>query len=430
MAVQQCPPVQSELLPNFEHMSHAFRSRRSIRAFKDKRIHKEVIEELLAAATFSEGSIIVYATQPGNVAEDGSGRNGTFTKALLEHIVTPDLDVKEVFDRVGADVSISTNNRQRPWISHDFYGKFAFAGELGLGEDSTEPAVPGPDNNVAKNGEMYIVTDPDGATILIDGVEKATSPVLLQELPLHRDLFIRAEKGNMSVDKTVRLENDFTQLMLELSVETGRLIVLSNENTVSVFLDGERIGDFGTGLFDRIPTGQYEIEIVGNGVYGSGQITIIKNQTATYQAELIDVGTLRYQIKRGVRAIISGNNVQKEISGTGVIEHIQIGRYTATATGYDFIDDTQTIVIRKAHEETYIPMQLGEISIRSKPSGSRVEIDGRYRGTTPLNLSNVEEGAIVVLLKHDGYLDFQQNVVIHDLRPSHKNLRIVRLSLT
>ena len=53
MTPSQCPPVQKELFPRFDQMSHSFRSRRSTRAFKDKRIDKERLEELFAASSYS-----------------------------------------------------------------------------------------------------------------------------------------------------------------------------------------------------------------------------------------------------------------------------------------------------------------------------------------------------------------------------------------
>src|SRR3712207_8850807 len=41
------------------------------------------------------GTLIAFATQPGNIADDGSGRNSPFTAALLKHIRTPGLRSEE-----------------------------------------------------------------------------------------------------------------------------------------------------------------------------------------------------------------------------------------------------------------------------------------------------------------------------------------------
>ena len=49
-----------------------------------------------------QGSLIAYATAPGAVALDGSGRNGLYTAALLQHLTTPDLSVEQLFKRVRA----------------------------------------------------------------------------------------------------------------------------------------------------------------------------------------------------------------------------------------------------------------------------------------------------------------------------------------
>ena len=81
------------------------------------------------------GSIIVYATKSGRTALDGSGRNGLFTSQLLRHIVTPGIEVKELFNRTGADVIAVSNNNQIPTIYNNFYG-IAYLGRL--------PVIPGP----------------------------------------------------------------------------------------------------------------------------------------------------------------------------------------------------------------------------------------------------------------------------------------------
>ena len=67
-------------------------------------------------------SIIVYATSAGQRASDGEGRNGLFTSQLLLNLSTPGLEVKEVFNRTGADVSAVSNRQQIPAIYNQFFG--------------------------------------------------------------------------------------------------------------------------------------------------------------------------------------------------------------------------------------------------------------------------------------------------------------------
>ncbi len=62
------------------------------------------------------GYLIAYATDPGNVAEDGDGDNSTFTTALLQHLATPALDIRLVFGRVRQDVVLASGGAQVPWV--------------------------------------------------------------------------------------------------------------------------------------------------------------------------------------------------------------------------------------------------------------------------------------------------------------------------
>jgi len=70
----------------------------------------------LAVPRRRPGTLIAYATDPGNVAFDGSGENSTFTAALLRHIATPGLDVRIMLGRVRQQVVRETAGAQVPWV--------------------------------------------------------------------------------------------------------------------------------------------------------------------------------------------------------------------------------------------------------------------------------------------------------------------------
>jgi len=71
-------------------------------------------------------SIIVYSTSAGKQASDGEGRNGLFTSQLLKNLTTPYIEVKEIFNRTGADVSDVSNRLQIPAIYSQFFGNAWF----------------------------------------------------------------------------------------------------------------------------------------------------------------------------------------------------------------------------------------------------------------------------------------------------------------
>jgi uncharacterized caspase-like protein len=83
----------------------------------------------LAVMQAASGSLIGYATSPGTTAEDGPGRNGTYTKHLLHFIQVPNLSAEQMFKEVRVAVAQETGKKQIPWESTSLLGDFHFAGK-------------------------------------------------------------------------------------------------------------------------------------------------------------------------------------------------------------------------------------------------------------------------------------------------------------
>ncbi len=91
-----------------------------------------------------EGSLIVYSTQPNNVALDGAGRNSPFTAALLKHVITPGIEVRQMLSRVRGDVLAATDRRQTPWDSSSLTGDIYLAGAPSVQPVAAAPAPVAP----------------------------------------------------------------------------------------------------------------------------------------------------------------------------------------------------------------------------------------------------------------------------------------------
>ncbi|MFK8079451.1 MAG: SUMF1/EgtB/PvdO family nonheme iron enzyme [Granulosicoccus sp.] len=75
------------------------------------------------------GSLVVYATAPGAVAADGTGRNGVFTGALLNELRTDGLSLTQIVRRTRAAVVKASNGQQVPWESSSLLKDFYFKNE-------------------------------------------------------------------------------------------------------------------------------------------------------------------------------------------------------------------------------------------------------------------------------------------------------------
>jgi len=82
----------------------------------------------LAQMQAPEGTLISYATQPGNVAQDGADGNSPYSKALAQTIRRGGLDIFGTFNAAGLAVKRSTAGAQQPWLSSSpIEGTFYFS---------------------------------------------------------------------------------------------------------------------------------------------------------------------------------------------------------------------------------------------------------------------------------------------------------------
>ena len=72
------------------------------------------------------GTLLAYATAPGNTAEDGEGSHGLYTDHLLREMQQPGAAVEEVFKRVRLAVRRQSQGVQIPWESTSLEGDFSF----------------------------------------------------------------------------------------------------------------------------------------------------------------------------------------------------------------------------------------------------------------------------------------------------------------
>src|SRR5882762_6000981 len=74
------------------------------------------VQSGLAEMKSGEGTLIAFATGPGQTALDGQeGTNSPFTRALIAHITTPGVEIQQAMTEVRAQVNEETNKSQLPW---------------------------------------------------------------------------------------------------------------------------------------------------------------------------------------------------------------------------------------------------------------------------------------------------------------------------
>jgi hypothetical protein len=74
------------------------------------------VQSGLAEMKSGEGTLIAFATGPGQTALDGeAGTNSPFTRALMANIAAPGVEIQQAMTKVRAQVNEETNKNQLPW---------------------------------------------------------------------------------------------------------------------------------------------------------------------------------------------------------------------------------------------------------------------------------------------------------------------------
>src|SRR5438552_10123576 len=116
----------------------------------------KVSSQGLAQMSSPTGTLIAYATAPGSVAADGFGRNGIYTKHILQNIRLPDIPVEIMFKRVREGVERETRRLQTPWDSSSLKGDFAFNNPPSAQTAAAAPSGPSADMTLTIEREFCV----------------------------------------------------------------------------------------------------------------------------------------------------------------------------------------------------------------------------------------------------------------------------------
>ncbi|SFN29441.1 Uncharacterized protein, contains caspase domain [Variovorax sp. OV329] len=97
----------------------------------------------------ARGTLIAFASAPGAAAEDGpDGGNSVYSKSLAEEMMTPGIEVEQMFKNVRVRVLRDTAGRQLPWVNTSLTSDFSFNAQgqgarlAGASPSPARPAAP------------------------------------------------------------------------------------------------------------------------------------------------------------------------------------------------------------------------------------------------------------------------------------------------
>ncbi|MCK5664697.1 MAG: caspase family protein, partial [Thiotrichaceae bacterium] len=205
----------------------------------------------LARMDAPAGSLVAYATAPGSVAADGEGKNGIYTKHLLENMRKPGLTIEQVLKKVRVGVLSETGKKQTPWELSSLTGDFYF---------SQKPVMVASSPGYA-TGVLQISSQPTGADTFIHGNFQGKSPVEIKDIEPGSYTVKAVLKGYNTEDKKVFINSGRKAVVnfnLDKKAVKARLYVTTNPSDCRV-----RILNIAPAFYSGIELdqGRYKLEV-------------------------------------------------------------------------------------------------------------------------------------------------------------------------
>jgi len=206
------------------------------------------------------GTLLAYATAPGNVAIDGDGANGLYTGELLREIPAPEAKIEDVFKRVRLAVRRKSRGLQIPWestsLEEDFYffppvevrrlgedeARARFEAELALYEEIAEASEAAPLVDYLRrypSGRFAELVQLRLDQVLARAGEKPIEIVQANDNPY--------TKGSARMSTAHQVGDSFTYRLFDLYTgveqETRTLQVTKVTDTKVVYNNGKRVSD-------------------------------------------------------------------------------------------------------------------------------------------------------------------------------------------
>ena len=208
------------------------------------------------------------------------------------------------------------------------------------------------------NQGLDISSNPGGAKITLDGLEKGVSPKILNNVAPGIHILTLEYPGYISWKSTVDVpETRIKQISINLTPNPesapGWITVFSNPGNASVTLDGNYVGRTSSGSslnLDLKPPGEYTLVVALPGYISyTGKVIVLPNNVSTVNAILVPV------------------------SGS---------------------------------------LAKGGLSVTSDPAGATILVDNESMGTSPFKTGNVTAGNHLVTIRLDGYRDYSTSVLV------------------
>ena len=236
---------------------------------------------------------------------------------------------------------------------------------------------------------------------------------------------VKFTKGNL--EATVTLESHskpFAGTVVTLRKKEGSIYATSTPSGANMYLDGTYKGTSPITILN-VPVGTHTVKYTKTGYKDCVKtVTVYANQQRNVHCSLEEE---KFYVRPACRDV-NGNHLE-DVS----YEFVDYPSYKGTCDYNEYLiapgfgtykvkftkGDLEATVTLESHSKTFagtvvtLRKKEGSIYAISTPSGAKVYLDGTYKGTAPITISNVPVGTHTIKYTKTGYKDCEKTVTVY-----------------
>ena len=253
-----------------------------------------------------------------------------------------------------------------------------------------------------------LISQPEGATIIVDGDSRGVAPTTIFDLKPGRHLVKFRLAGYADADRYITVEAGRpVQLSETLTAEKGILLLKSTPDNCEITIDG-----FAVGMTPRLITNLDAKDVhkltLSKAGYRSatfdvrfkGRTPLVRNETLILDSGIMHIVTEPAGAEVTLNGIVRGKTPV-------TVSDVPKGRATLKLVLPGFKEEVISDIMINAGDKQTISRIMeglpGTLSLSSVPSGARFYVNDEFRGVGPLTLPSLKPGDYMVRAELDGY---------------------------
>lgn len=276
---------------------------------------------------------------------------------------------------------------------------------------------------------VNVTSQPSGATVIVDGMDRGTTPITLFDLTPGRHHLKYRLAGYGEADRFVDTEREgpFIEKNVVLQEVKGLLLLKTEPAGASIVIDGVTIGQTPRLVTHLAAKDKYRIKLRKAGyqeqtieVRFDGRRPLVREESLVPASGTVNVLSDPSGAEVTVNGIVRGTTPI-------LVKEVPRGRAVVKFRLNGFEDEVRELAINAGDVQTLsVPMKglPGTLRLTSVPEGARFYLNDEARGRGPLAIPGLRPGEYVVRAEMDGYGTMSKTVSIKNGESAVEEFRL------